>query len=283
MQWSSQSENIFCMSQVLPPPDQSPALVSLGEDDPLSAAPIYFSTDGTYLSDVGSYETASCGLAPRVVDPVLLKSVKQVRVGRGGLSWHCEVEKGRGELWRLALRLPALPAYWNLCPCNCKYGIPWEERLQETKDCKGKAVLACFALKFPRSESLTCTRNRTSALVPLQSDFVAYIPNPRYRREAPPGASARAAAPLRSRRVEPRPEEPDPEAARAERARRRAAAGGIVLPGRYRRVAIRQVWGAGAESAGVVAAGSWRLAAPLAACVVTHTCNSRPQLLSFLC
>jgi hypothetical protein len=53
---------------------------------------------------------------------------------------------------------------------------------------------------------------------------VGYIPNPKYRREAPPGAAARAVAALRNTRIQPRPEEPDAEVARWEG---RGGAGGL--------------------------------------------------------
>eukprot|EP00887_Chlorella_sp_A99_P005338 scaffold1.g5338.t1 len=76
-----------------------------------------------------------------------------------------------------------------------------------------------------------------------QSDFVGYIQNPGFRRGAPLGEASRAVARQRCRRVAPQPSGADLEEARAERARRRAAAGGIVLAGRYKRVQIKQQTG----------------------------------------
>jgi PAB-dependent poly(A)-specific ribonuclease subunit 2 len=72
---------------------------------------------------------------------------------------------------------------------------------------------------------------------------VGYIQNPHHRRGAPYGAATRAAAAQRNARVQPRPGAEELEAARAERAARRAAAGGVMLPGRYKRVAIKQQQG----------------------------------------
>jgi hypothetical protein len=59
-------------------------MVSLSEEDPLSAAPTYFPMDGGgLLSELGAYEEGmAVGLPPRVVDGALLKSMKQV--GWGG-------------------------------------------------------------------------------------------------------------------------------------------------------------------------------------------------------
>ncbi|KAL4432378.1 hypothetical protein ABPG77_001677 [Micractinium sp. CCAP 211/92] len=76
-----------------------------------------------------------------------------------------------------------------------------------------------------------------------QSDFVGYIHNPHFQRGAPYGAATRAAAAQRNQRVQPRPGLRELEEARAERARRRAAAGGVMLPGRYKRVRIKQQQG----------------------------------------
>lgn len=77
----------------------------------------------------------------------------------------------------------------------------------------------------------------------LQSDFVGYIPNTHYQRGAPYGAATRAAAAKRNQRVLPQPGTEELAAARAERVRRRAEAGGVMLPGRYKRVAIKQQQG----------------------------------------
>lgn len=76
-----------------------------------------------------------------------------------------------------------------------------------------------------------------------KSDFVMYLQNPKHQRGAPPGRSAAAVAEIRNRRRRPQMAV-DAEAARAERARHRAERGGIVLPGRYRRVVIKQKSGA---------------------------------------
>jgi PAB-dependent poly(A)-specific ribonuclease subunit 2 len=76
-----------------------------------------------------------------------------------------------------------------------------------------------------------------------QSDFVTHIENPRLIRGGLPGQSAAAVAILRNSRIKPRPGLEDAEAARAERAAARAAAGGVILPGRYRRVVIKQQTG----------------------------------------
>ncbi|KAL4859552.1 PAN2-PAN3 deadenylation complex catalytic subunit pan2 [Chlorella vulgaris] len=76
-----------------------------------------------------------------------------------------------------------------------------------------------------------------------QSDFVGYIPNTHYQRGAPYGAATRAAAAKRNQRVQPQPGTEELAAARAERVRRRAEAGGVMLPGRYKRVAIKQQQG----------------------------------------
>jgi PAB-dependent poly(A)-specific ribonuclease subunit 2 len=76
-----------------------------------------------------------------------------------------------------------------------------------------------------------------------QSDFVTHIENPRLVRGGLPGQSAAAVAILRNTRIKPRPGLEDAEAARGERAAARAAAGGVILPGRYRRVVIKQQTG----------------------------------------
>ncbi|KAL4430743.1 hypothetical protein ABPG75_005999 [Micractinium tetrahymenae] len=76
-----------------------------------------------------------------------------------------------------------------------------------------------------------------------QSDFVGYIQNPHFQRGAPYSAATRAAAAQRNQRVQPRPGLRELEEARAERVRRRAAAGGVMLPGRYKRVRIKQQQG----------------------------------------
>lgn len=61
-------------------PEPFTPMVSLSEEDPLSAAPTYFPMDGGgLLSDLGAYEEGmAVGLPPRVVDGALLKSMKQV-------------------------------------------------------------------------------------------------------------------------------------------------------------------------------------------------------------
>ena len=73
--------------------------------------------------------------------------------------------------------------------------------------------------------------------------FVLHIENSRYVRGGRPGQSAAAIAPLRNRRIQPRSGAEDAEKVREGRAAARAAAGGIMLPGRYRRVAIKQQTG----------------------------------------
>lgn len=60
-------------------------------------------------------------------------------------------------------------------------------------------------------------------------------------RGAPLGEASRGVAADRNRRVQPQPSGQDLEEARADRARKRAAAGGIVLPGRYKRVQVRML------------------------------------------
>jgi PAB-dependent poly(A)-specific ribonuclease subunit 2 len=76
-----------------------------------------------------------------------------------------------------------------------------------------------------------------------QSDFVTHIENPRLVRGGLPGQSAAAVAILRNTRIKPRPGLEDAEASRAERAAARAAAGGVILPGRYRKAVIKQQTG----------------------------------------
>jgi len=76
-----------------------------------------------------------------------------------------------------------------------------------------------------------------------QSDFVTHIENPKLVRGGLPGQSAAAVAILRNTRIKPRPNLEDAEASRAERAAARAAAGGVILPGRYRKVVIKQQTG----------------------------------------
>lgn len=76
-----------------------------------------------------------------------------------------------------------------------------------------------------------------------QTDFVAHIENPLVVRGGRPGQSTAAVAALRNTRIKPRPGLENAEETRAARAAVRAAAGGIMLPGRYRRVAIKQQTG----------------------------------------
>lgn len=69
------------------------------------------------------------------------------------------------------------------------------------------------------------------------SDFVVYVPNPHHEEaEGIPGVASAAVAHLRNTRVSIKGE-----AARAERAERRAAAGGIVLPDKYKKVTVQKV------------------------------------------
>jgi hypothetical protein len=80
--------------QALSVPEPPTPLVSLGEGDPLGAAPTYFPWDGGgLLSEVEAFESVAVGLPPRVVDPTLLKAMKQVGVGAG--TWG-----GRGGVLR---------------------------------------------------------------------------------------------------------------------------------------------------------------------------------------
>ena len=87
-----------------------------------------------------------------------------------------------------------------------------------------------------------------------QVDFVGHVPNPHYVRGAPLGEARARAAPLLGRRVRlDAPRREDRDALKAERAAKRAAAGGIVLPARYKRVVIRGA-GAGVPAAAAAAA-----------------------------
>uniref|UniRef100_A0A1D1ZYT3 USP domain-containing protein n=1 Tax=Auxenochlorella protothecoides TaxID=3075 RepID=A0A1D1ZYT3_AUXPR len=146
-------------AEVPAPPAGNPApLVSLGEGDPLSRAPLFYNLEGPRpLSSLHPGERASVGLAPRVVDPSLQPLIK------------------------------------------------W-------------------------------------------SDFVGVIPNPFYDPAAPPGTAAAASARLRAERAQPACVPVDVAARRAERAQRRAAEGGVVLPDRYRRVLVATQQAAAAQS-----------------------------------
>ncbi|KAL6767877.1 PAR1 [Auxenochlorella protothecoides x Auxenochlorella symbiontica] len=146
-------------AEVPAPPAGNPApMVSLGEGDPLSRAPLFYNLEGPRpLSSLHPGERASVGLAPRVVDPTLQPLIK------------------------------------------------W-------------------------------------------SDFVGVIPNPFYDPAAPPGTAAAASARLRAERAQPACVPVDVAARRAERAQRRAAEGGVVLPDRYRRVLVATQQAAAAQS-----------------------------------
>lgn len=76
----------FRTHQVPAPPAGNPApLVSLGEGDPLSRAPLFYNLEGPRpLSSLHPGERASVGLAPRVVDPSLQPLIKWVR----GRVWN---------------------------------------------------------------------------------------------------------------------------------------------------------------------------------------------------
>jgi PAB-dependent poly(A)-specific ribonuclease subunit 2 len=75
--------------------------------------------------------------------------------------------------------------------------------------------------------------------MPLQVDFVGYINNPFYGRGRPPGEARRQAVKLQQQRLTLGLDKQGAEAAKAERVQKRMAAGGVVLPARYKRVVIR--------------------------------------------
>lgn len=77
-----------------------------------------------------------------------------------------------------------------------------------------------------------------------RTDFVTYLDNPSFIRGAAPGVSAAAVAKLRNARLRPRLDAEAAAVERAERAAARAAAGGMVLPGRYRHVVVKHQTGA---------------------------------------
>ncbi|CAL8467279.1 g6816 [Coccomyxa elongata] len=74
-----------------------------------------------------------------------------------------------------------------------------------------------------------------------QVDFVGHAQNPHFKRGIPRGQAARAAAPLRNLRLEAKPEKLELVDGRAERERKRAAAGQSGLPEGYRYLTLRQV------------------------------------------
>ena len=294
-------------AQPLEPPEPHTPLVSLGEDDPLSQAPTYFPQDASgLLSDVPAYESVAVGLPPRVVDASLMKSMRQAsREGCGrwmpsncwrvaarttvcrqravrsphshrpALAAHLmhvryralpgpsSVQSAGYIQYPHALRPPSLPPLCSL--------ILWGT--SKTRTTSGGLPTAPPAALQPRSATSACSRGRGW---PSRVRWVWGVPAWRgwwagYEWAPARWALGRAAGGVKAYGSLPtvryRSLASHSEAARAERARRRAEAGGAVLPGRYKRVQIRaQQVGGGrtqqeaallARSAAVVRIAAW--------------------------
>ena len=170
-----------CCAQVLAVPEPFTPMVSLSEEDPLSAAPTYFPMDGGgLLSDLGAYEEGmAVGLPPRVVDGALLKCMKLV--GRAACRplhlW------GAASLLQCCLGLASRPA----------------------------CTTAAAPAPVPDLTTSSALEHRIFCCPPprLQSDFVGYIQNPHFLRGAPYGAATHAAAAQRNQRVQPQPDSQD--------------------------------------------------------------------------